>query len=229
MKDSQFLKGKLFANKGVYDNSTIFENTLESFSEAIRRGMGLLLNVRLTQDNIMVVYHDEDLARILNLKDRIDTTTYEELNYLCSYHIPTLDEVLKITAGQVPLVINPHFKKFRLHLPELAKMIDEYQCPVAVINHNPVVIKWFNKNRPAFYVGEILTRKLSFNLLAHLSIVTDFKTVNVDYYNLKRIHELKKNNVILGYLIDQQEKYNDYVDLCDSLFIDNIGELSFKA
>lgn len=229
MKNPEFLKAKLIANKGIYNNQDIYENTLESFKLAIEKQMALYLKINITKDGVLVIYDDQDLTRLMNLKDKINMTTYEELSYLCSYHIPTLAEVLDLVRGSVPLIINPQFKKEVL--PSLTKFLDEYPGKFAIVNPEATIIKWFNKNRPDYLVGEMITKRKSFtlgNYFAHYSIITDFKSIKVDDFNLTKIHELKKDNLIIGYLIDNQTKYHDYHDLCDSLYLDNIHELTLS-
>ena len=102
----EFLKKSYFINKGVYDND-IKENTTEAFNKAITENLGLFFNVIMTKDNKIVVFNDENLERLLNLKDEIKDTTYDELKYLSSYHIPLLSEVLDLVNGKVPIIINP--------------------------------------------------------------------------------------------------------------------------
>ena len=72
MNKIDFLKENLISNKGLYDNVNIFENTLESFSKAIDNNLIIYLKVRLTKDKVPVIYSDSNLARLMNLKDRVD-------------------------------------------------------------------------------------------------------------------------------------------------------------
>jgi glycerophosphoryl diester phosphodiesterase len=227
MKDLTFLTKYSFLNKGFYNNKTIYENTLESFKEAIRLNKGIYFNLRLTKDNVLVVYDEEDLSRLLNLKDEINDTNYDELSYLCNYHIPTLTEVLTLIAGKVPILINPKVFNNKYYLEkEMSKVLDNYKGNFAIINNNPIVIKWFNDNKKNYIVGEALTKKKTnihtfSNFLANYFIKPDFKSVNIDYYDSRDINELREtNNILIGYLIDNKKKNDTYKDLFDNLITD---------
>ena len=148
MNKIDFLKENLISNKGLYDNVNIFENTLESFSKAIDNNLIIYLKVRLTKDKVPVIYSDSNLARLMNLKDRVDTTNYDELIYLNKYHIPTLKEVLKLIDGKTPIIINPTSSSDKYYLQkEVVKLLDNYKGKFAILSSNPLIIRWFNKNK----------------------------------------------------------------------------------
>ena len=231
MKNTEFLRAKLIAARGIYNNKDVYENTLEAFKLAIDKDMAIHLSVQTTKDGVLVVYNDRDLTRLTSLKDQIETSSYEEINYLTSYHIPTFREVLTLIDGKVPIIINPRngIKKYFL-VKELVEYLDEYQGSFAVINESASIIKWFNKNRPNYIVGEVISKNHRFrrnlkDLIAHYSIVTDFKSVNLNRHSVRKINALKMTSTVLGYVIDSQEKYNEFKGVCDNLFIDNIAEI----
>ena len=60
------LKNKIIAHRGVFDNEKVVENTLESFKKAIHYHYPIELDVQLTKDNYLVVFHDESLRRLSN-------------------------------------------------------------------------------------------------------------------------------------------------------------------
>ena len=229
MKDTEFLKSSLIVNRGIYDNQITYENTLNSFTEAIKNKYSILLSVSVTKNNILIAYHDEDLTRLMNLKDKISSITYEELNYLSSYHIPTIEETFNLINGEVPIIINIRniTKKHYLE-KELAKYLDNYNGNFALLSRNARVIRWFNNNRPKYIIGEILTRNRSFslhNFILNCLIITDFKSINVDYYDLYKIKKIKEDSLVIGYLINNQEKYIVYKEVFDNLFIDKVYDL----
>lgn len=229
MKDINFLKSSLFVNKGIYDNQIIYENTLESFKEAIKNKYSIIFSVNLTKDNVMILYYDNDLTRLMNLKDKISSITYEELNYLCSYHIPTLKEALELINGQVGIILDIRATSQKYYLEKvLPTVLDNYGGSFAILSKYVKSIKWFNKNKPDYIVGEVLTKKRNLsltNFIANCCINTDFKSININYYDIYKIKKIKEDSLVLGYLIDNQEKYLVYKDIFDNLFIDNVYEL----
>lgn len=228
MKDMEFLKIGYISNKGIYNNIDTYENTLESFNEAIKKNLIINLKIRLTQDKILVVYNDSNLTRLMNLKDKISTTTYEELLYLNKYHIPTLNEVLKLINGKVPIIINPKGIDYKYYLlKELDKLLETYEGKFAILSNDPLIIKWFNKNKPEYIIGEILSghykSKFSLlNILTNFSIQTDFKSVNVEYFNIIKIKKLKEKSLVLSYVADTKEKFDIFKDVSDNLFIEKL-------
>lgn len=225
MKDTEFLKSSLIVNRGIYNNQITFENTLESFNNAITNNYAILFSVNITEDDVLIVYHDDNLTRLMNLKDKINSIKYSELNYLCPYHVPTIEEALNTIAGKVPIIINMRVTG-KKHFPEkeLAKLLDKYNGKFAVLSRNAKIIRWFNKNRPNYIIGEILTRSYNFSL-SNCLIETDFKSINVEYYNLYKIKKIKESSLVIGYLIDNQEKYLVYKEVFDNLVIDKVYEL----
>lgn len=229
MRDTEFLKSSLIVNRGIYDNQITFENTLESFNNAITNNYAILLSVNMTKDEVLIVYHDDNLTRLMNLKDKINSINYSELNYLCPYHVPTVEEALKDIAGKVPVIINVRTTSKKHFLEkELSKLLDKYEGKFAVLSRSSKVIRWFNKNRPNYLIGEILTRSRTFslsNFILNCLIETDFKSINVEYHNLYKIKKIKESSLVIGYLIDNQEKYLVYKEVFDNLIIDKVYEL----
>ncbi|MBW6474056.1 MAG: hypothetical protein K0B14_13105 [Anaerolineaceae bacterium] len=87
------------------------ENTLLAFQEAIELGVNALeLDVQLSKDGEMMIFHDEDLARITGQKGYLKDLTCAELRELDAsgtyqgvfgkQTIPTLSEYLELTANK---------------------------------------------------------------------------------------------------------------------------------
>jgi Glycerophosphoryl diester phosphodiesterase len=92
------------------------ENTLVSFERAIALGADMIeLDVQLTRDGEVVVFHDEKLTRCMNGKGRITDYTLAELKKLDAgiwfnkeyegTRIPTLAEVLSLCKNKVAVNI----------------------------------------------------------------------------------------------------------------------------
>ena len=76
------------------------ENTIESFVQAFHAGLkGAELDVQLSKDGKLVVYHDWSIKNKNGLKSSISALTYSEIiEIFCkdNYHIPLLNDVLNI-------------------------------------------------------------------------------------------------------------------------------------
>lgn len=103
------LTQKIIAHRGIYDNIQIPENTLLAFKEALKHNLPIELDIHLTKDNKLVVFHDYTLERMTNQKLIIELLQIKDLENItllnCKEKIPTLKEVLNLVNGKVPLLI----------------------------------------------------------------------------------------------------------------------------
>ena len=146
--------GLYIAHRGFHSKN-IPENTLSAFSEAINKGYGIELDVRLSLDNIPVVCHDPDLNRVFGVKSNVNEMSENELALI---GVPSLDSVLKLVAGKVPLVIELKGNKSDITLCEnTAGLLDKYEGIYCVESFNPLHLSWFRKNRPNVIRGQLST------------------------------------------------------------------------
>ena len=55
----------LIAHRGIFDNQVIPENSLAAFRKARDYHFPIELDVSLTKDGVLVVFHDKNLQRML--------------------------------------------------------------------------------------------------------------------------------------------------------------------
>lgn len=68
----------VFGHRGASDAR--LENTLPAFTHALERGAdGVELDVQLSRDGEVIVFHDEDLARLAGRYERVEHLVWEEL------------------------------------------------------------------------------------------------------------------------------------------------------
>lgn len=84
------------------------ENTLESIDAAKKnKADAIEIDIRLTKDGKLVVFHDDGLLRMTGVHKQVDELTLKELKsikLISGDKIPSLEETLK-KAGSTPLVI----------------------------------------------------------------------------------------------------------------------------
>lgn len=85
------------------------ENSRAAIRAAIAHGYGIEIDLQLSADETAMAFHDYDLARLTGTSGTVQTLAADALaarTLLGSDEgIPTLDEVLEIVKGQVPLLI----------------------------------------------------------------------------------------------------------------------------
>ena len=65
--------GMNFAHRGLHSrDKSIPENSLEAFDLASRAGYGMELDVQLSKDGQVVVFHDDTLERVCGVNARVD-------------------------------------------------------------------------------------------------------------------------------------------------------------
>ena len=76
-------KGWYYAHRGFHDNKTDApENSLKAMRLAVENGYGIELDVQLTKDEKVVVFHDATLKRVCGVDAKVNSMTYEELQQL---------------------------------------------------------------------------------------------------------------------------------------------------
>jgi glycerophosphoryl diester phosphodiesterase len=147
------------AHRGLHGGG-VPENSLAAFAAAAEAGYGIELDVRLTLDRIPVVLHDAQLARVTGQGGRVRDLRYEDLARRrlrgSQEHVPTLDEVLRLVAGRVPVMveIKSHLSAARIS-PAVADVLDVHQHEICVASFNPRALAWFRRHRPQ--VPRVLT------------------------------------------------------------------------
>ena len=75
MKD---FKTKMYAHRGLH-NEDRAENSMSAFRAAVDGGYGIELDVRLSKDGKLVVFHDDTLDRVCGREGKVIDFTAEEL------------------------------------------------------------------------------------------------------------------------------------------------------
>lgn len=154
-----------YAHRGLFDNKRFPENSLGAFRAAADRGFGIELDVQLTRDGKVVVFHDYTLDRICGQNGTVSKMTLKELRACrllnTDFTIPTLKEVLETVNGRVPLLIELKGESAndRLCLA-VARLLDEYDGPFCVESFNPLLLRWFKIHRPEIARGQLVTNML---------------------------------------------------------------------
>lgn len=227
MKDLEFLKTKKVAHRGIYDNERIFENTLPAFQRAVKYNYTIELDVRLLIDGTVIVFHDKNLDRLLSVDQKTDKITYDELSYISKFHIPTLEEVLELVNGAVPIIIE--FKtETRKHLLEmkLVEILDNYKGEFAIQSFDIRTLKWFYKHRENYVIGYVIgkhNRNTEYFFKKY-----DYINLNVFIFDDKKVRKYRETRVVLGYTIDNRDDYLDKVEVYDNLMLDNILEIDVR-
>lgn len=155
-----------YAHRGLWGEGCP-ENSMSAFVRALNKGVGIELDVQLSADKRVVVFHDADLLRMCGVERKVSSMTYSELKKLkllrTEETIPTLSEVLKLVDGKVPILIELKGKERDIELcRRVTALLDKYSGAFAVKSFDPIKIRWFRKLRPRYARGQIVA-KLNFS------------------------------------------------------------------
>ncbi len=160
--DRQLLKGRYIAHRGLHDLSDgTPENSLAAFRAAIERGYAIEIDIHLTADGQIVVFHDDDVQRMCGVFGRPERMTLAELKALrlggTDEQIPTLRECLDTVAGRVPLLIE--FKCMTAGCKELCRRADQilsaYKGAYCIQSFYPPVLLWYRWHRREVCRGQL--------------------------------------------------------------------------
>ena len=152
-------------HRGFYDNEGIPENSLPAFRKTVRNGMGTELDVQLTKDGRLVVFHDHSLKRVCGIDKVLTDCTYEELQQYpllnTEERIPLFEDVLKVLKPDTPLIIEikPEGDAIRT-CEETVQLMKNYDYTYIIESFNPLVVRYLKNRHP-----EIIRGQLAYNML----------------------------------------------------------------
>ena len=223
MKDISFLKENLIAHRGIH--YLFQENTISAFKQTIDKKYTIELDVHLSKDNQIVVFHDFSLNRLFKENKLIKDLSLRELK---TYNIPTINEVLELVNGKVPIIIEIKVTNKILY-NKLIELLDQYQGKFAIQSFHSKVLLYFKKIRPNYIRGyliysikdiSIITKYILRKRILSYLIKPDFIGINISSLNLSYIQKLRKKYIIIGYTIHNKKEYLKYKDKADNFICD---------
>jgi glycerophosphoryl diester phosphodiesterase len=198
MKDLSWLLATPIAHRG-YHGPGIPENSMAAFGAATRDGYTIELDVHATMDDVLVVFHDDNLVRMTGYNKTPEDCTFAEIRDLVldstAEKIPALAEVLDAVNGRAGLLIEIKQHPRIGQVEELiCRQLDPYPGKFAVASFDPRILAWFYHNRPSYIRGQIsgglkgkklpvLQRFLLKNLVVTLISRPDFIAYEYRYLN----------------------------------------------
>lgn len=147
------------------------ENSMQAFKRAVESGYGIELDVQLTKDHKLVVFHDKTLKRMCGINKKISACTFEELQAYglagTEEKIPLFKDVLNLVKGRVPLIVEiKEHGKWKNNAHSAAKHLDWYMQKYGsgrgqndplfcVESFHPGVVAWFRAHRRDFLRGQL--------------------------------------------------------------------------
>ncbi len=243
MVDFSWIKKTPIAHRGLH-NEEAPENSLLSFELAIAEKVAIELDIQLTKDGEIIVFHDDDLKRLCQkpsfIRDSFSRELMEQKIGGTSQKIPSLKKVLSLVQGSVPLLIEVKCRHFEGKLERaLFEELKNYKGKVAIQSFNPRSVYYLKKLLKDIPVGMLsghtnvlkigyFKGKLIQNLLLYPFIRADFISYQWDAIDLKAPRFLRKvmGIPLIVWTIDELASFEKVVDHCDNIIFEGSSVLA---
>lgn len=231
----------IFAHRGACSHAP--ENTLAAFQLAVDQGaQAIELDVQLTKDDEVVVFHDVHLGRTTNGSGRLKDHTLSELKELSAAlsftpayqteQIPTLAEVFDLLPAEI--IINIELKNLHASFDSLpartAAVIRNYKAEgrVLVSSFNAIALRKFARELPAVPLGRLLYTKRAVKLYSYFPFLhAKFQSVHLSYKSLEPqiISRFKRSGKkVFVYTLNHTEDILNAIKMgIDGFFTDDPG------
>ena len=226
------IKSKLIAHRGIFDNETIIENTIPSFQKAFQYHYPIELDVQLTKDNQIIVFHDEDLSRMTGENLMVQEMDYSDLKKKSllgtKARIPLLREVLELNQDQeyIDIEIKPT-KRIYDTIFYLMKELNGYHQYV-LKSFDPRLIRTIKKQYPDVQAGLLIHNKYDkwfYQWICHTSFILhyskcDFVAISKKLLSNAKMMKKFSSYPIFVWTIKEKEEvnYQDHLTyICNNL------------
>lgn len=159
-RDVSLFYGRRYAHRGLH-NDEVPENSIWAFKRAREADLGVELDVQMTKDKQLVVFHDGSLSRMCKIDGYLRDYTYDELQEFrlkeTEERIPLFSEVLKTLDG-VNLICEIKSDNGAKNYELCQKTYDllmTYNGNFCMESFSPFITGWFKKNHPEVIRGQL--------------------------------------------------------------------------
>ncbi len=212
------------AHRGLH-NELLPENSLSAFQNAISLGYAIELDLQMSIDGEIFVFHDDNLLRMTGFNGDIRETSSEKIKSLflksSTEKIPTFKEVLSLVDGKVPLLIEIKQQKHKGIEKKIVAHLKNYGGEFAFQSFDPTILLRLKKLMPEAILGQLasgLKNKLGFiknfvikNAPLNFFVKPDF--INYDVYSLPVKNRITNSLPLLTWTIrtkEEEEKAKKY-------------------
>ncbi len=183
------------------------ENSRAAIRAAVQAGYGIEIDLQLTSDNRAMVFHDYDMTRLTGQAGPIRQITAAQASNTGLLHgddgIPTLDEVLRMVSGKVPLLIElkdqdgamgPNVGSLE---QDTIRALEGYSGDVALMSFNPHSVAELARLAPELPRGLVTSAYsaegwfLPSETRDHLRGIPDFDRVGASFVS-HEVHDLNR-------------------------------------
>jgi len=218
--DKSFLSNNLIAHRGLHTKS-LPENSLGAIQNAINHNFTIEIDIHLLSDGTIVVHHDTDLKESCNKDISLYSLQGEDLKsfhiFDTNFTIPTLDDVLELVNGKIPILIEikdtKHYKKL---VDILIQRLSTYKGEVAIQSYNPLALRRCFKQNKSIKLAYLCSKLEDFSfppkIIKHMLYnLNFFKLSKATFISVKKdeitpkITKKCKGNIIPWVIVNEDE------------------------
>ena len=198
------------------------------------------LDVRLTNDKKLVVFHDDNLKRVCGVNKRVKDLTYRELLkynlFDTTQKVPLFSDVIKLVNGRVPILIETKYhNRYGILEKILINELSNYKGLYAIQSFYPMSLLWLKRNTKHIPIGLLssnfkndlnqLKSIIGKTLILDLFFKTDFISYDIkglpnNYLSYKR----DKKKIVI-WTIKNKKDYDLARQYTDALICENFDWL----
>jgi glycerophosphoryl diester phosphodiesterase len=243
MRDLKWLVEKPIAHRGLHTvNKGIVENCESAFAAAIKHGYAIECDIELTKDGEAVVFHDDEIDRLIDGNGMVKTFTTKELKKKKFRNgkdrIQTLCELLEQVDGRTTLVIEiKSLWDDDMTLTHRAlDVLADYNGPHALMSFDPHIIASVAERSPvtvrgitadrvtdSYYNNLSLARRLEMQSFSHLpSSKPHFVSFDAAGLPFSAVGEIRdRGHPVICWTIRSPEQANRALRYSDQITFEN--------
>lgn len=159
-RDVSYFKTKMYAHRGLHGNG-VPENSITAFKMAREQGYGVELDVQMTRDGQLVVFHDGNLKRMTGVDGFVRDYTFAELQEFrladSDERIPLFTDVLDVLKDTdlICEIKGDNGPKCYELCRRTMNCLLKYKGAYCVESFSPFLVRWVKKNYPQVIRGQL--------------------------------------------------------------------------
>lgn len=225
------IKGNIIAHRGIFNNIDVPENSLSAFKKALHLDTPIELDVQLTKDNVLVVFHDDNLERMTGKDSILQDLTFNEIKDLkllnTNEKIPLFRQVLKLFNNKLMIDIEiKNTKRIKDTCDILMSELSNYDNYI-IKSFNPNIIRYIKKSYPDVEVGLLINNKYDnfiLNYILHTKFIiryskADFISISKKLLKTKKFKSISNKYKTLVWTVKKKDEINndDIIYICNNL------------
>ncbi len=218
------LKNKIIAHRGMYDNVRIYENTVGAIERCIKLNIPVFLDVSLLKDGNLICFADKTLTRLLHVEEKLEDSTLNDINYFSKIKIPTLEEVLVLIRGKIPVILNIRSvcKKHSIE-NKILSMLKNYPDNVFVQSDDLGVLRYIHKANKNLKIGYNVNKRNYYKFFIFHAF--DYVAIDSLLVSDRQARKLRESYFLIGYGIKDRNQYLKKKGCYDAYICDNVLDI----